>query len=26
VAIAALFWLVLGSVGGWLYARLGRSR
>jgi cobalt transporter subunit CbtA len=26
VAIAALFWLVLGSVGGWLYARLGRRR
>jgi cobalt transporter subunit CbtA len=25
VAIAALFWIVLGSVGGWLYARLGRS-
>jgi cobalt transporter subunit CbtA len=25
VVIAALFWIVLGSVGGWLYARLGRS-
>jgi cobalt transporter subunit CbtA len=25
VAIAALFWIVLGSVGGWLFARLGRG-
>jgi cobalt transporter subunit CbtA len=26
LAIAALFWIVLGSVGGWLYERLGRAR
>ena len=25
VAIAASFWIVLGGIGGWLYARLGRS-
>jgi cobalt transporter subunit CbtA len=25
LAIAALFWIVLGSVGGWLYLRLGRA-
>lgn len=25
LATAALFWIVLGGVGGWLYARLGRT-
>ncbi|HEX7969895.1 MAG TPA: CbtA family protein [Stellaceae bacterium] len=25
LAVAAVFWIVLGSAGGWLYQRLGRS-